>query len=170
MLTRRCSPIKGRGAGRGTCPSRTPVQFAEPGWEATDSQVLLVQSSGPGVTCSAGPSFPNPHPAALATSNFPPMGLGWLHTPPVYPHTHCPGQSEMDWLLGVAFVATGRSEEAAVARKERACLDLGLILGWDPLRETLGRSGGAGLQFECAGESPGDLVQTKIQVGSWTGS
>lgn len=86
------------------------------------------------------------------------------------PHTHCPTQSEMDWLLGVAFVATGRSEEVAVARKERACLDLGLILGWDPLRETLGRSGGARLQFQCAGESPGHLVQMKLPVGFWAGT
>ena len=90
--------------------------------------------------------------------------------PPPPTHTHCLAQSEMDWLLGVAFVATGRSEAAAVARKERARLDLGLIMGWDPLRETLGRSCGTGLQFECAGESPGDLVQVKLPVGFWAGT
>ena len=89
------------------------------------------------------------------------MGLGWLQSPPhhththTHTHTHFPTQSETDWLLGVPFVATGRSKKPAVDRKERVCLHLGLILGWDPLQETLRRSWGTGLQSECAGESPG---------------
>ena len=85
-------------------------------------------------------------------------------------HTHFPTQSETDWLLGVPFVATGRSKKPAVDRKERVCLHLGLILGWDPLQETLRRSWGTGLQSECAGESPGDMVQMKVRVGFWAGA
>ena len=154
------------------------MQFTEPGWEPTDSPDLLVRSSGPGVHLLGWPQLlpQPPHPAALITFNFPSMGLGWLQSPPhhththTHTHTHFPTQSETDWLLGVPFVATGRSKKPAVDRKERVCLHLGLILGWDPLQETLRRSWGTGLQSECAGESPGDMVQMKVRVGFWAGA
>lgn len=171
LLTRHRSPIKGGVRVEARDPPAHLCSLRSLGGSLRTAQICWFGPVAPGCTCCAGPScFPSPTtqpPSSRLT--FPPWGLDGCNHHPPHTHTHLPTQSETDWLLGVAFVATGRSEKAAVDRKERVCLHLGLILGWDPLQETLRRSWGTGLQSECAGESPGDMVQMKIRVGFWAG-